>query len=176
MNLVFKKGRMEDLNEIEQVYERINDFLESNINYPGWIKGVYPTRENARDAILNRNLHVARYQQTIVGTVILNHQPECGYDLAEWNYESVDYSDVFVIHTLVVHPDYLKCGIGLDLMNYIEDYSRTVGMKALRLDVYESNLPAIRLYEKCGYQYVATVDLGLSQYGLDQFKLYERVL
>lgn len=49
-------------------------------------------------------------------------------------------------------------------------------MKAIRLDVYRRNEPAIRLYERCGFHYVDTVDLGLSEHGLDRFKLYERVL
>ncbi len=48
--------------------------------------------------------------------------------------------------------------------------------KSIRLDVYEGNIPAIRLYEKCGFEYVNTVDLGLGNYGLKWFKLYEKLL
>ena len=50
------------------------------------------------------------------------------------------------------------------------------GMKAVRLDVYENNLPAIRLYESCGFDYIDSVDLGYSQYGLDSYRLYQRLL
>ena len=49
-------------------------------------------------------------------------------------------------------------------------------MKAVRLDVYEKNIPAVRLYEKLGFHYVHTVDLGYSQYGLDRFRLYQYLL
>ena len=49
-------------------------------------------------------------------------------------------------------------------------------MKAIRLDVYEQNTPAIRLYEKNGFQYITTVDLGLGDYGLHKFHLYEKIL
>ena len=49
-------------------------------------------------------------------------------------------------------------------------------MKAVRLDVYEKNTPAVRLYEKLGFQYVDTVDLGYSEYGLDRFRLYQHLL
>ena len=34
-----------------------------------------------------------------------------------------------------------------------------------KLDVYEKNEPAIRLYQKCGFQYIDTVDLGYGKYG-----------
>jgi len=49
-------------------------------------------------------------------------------------------------------------------------------MKSIRLDVYEKNIPAILLYEKCGFEYIDTVDLELGNYGLDWFKLYEKVI
>lgn len=55
-------------------------------------------------------------------------------------------------------------------------YGKERGIKALRLDVYENNIPAIRLYEKCGYQYIDTVSLGLEDCGLDWFRLYEKRL
>jgi RimJ/RimL family protein N-acetyltransferase len=44
------------------------------------------------------------------------------------------------------------------------------------LDVYEGNIPAISLYEKYGFKYIDTVDLGLGNYGLDWFRLYEKLL
>jgi len=47
-------------------------------------------------------------------------------------------------------------------------------MKSVRLDVYEGNTAAIRAYEKCGYTYIDTVDIGLGCYGLHWFKLYEK--
>lgn len=49
-------------------------------------------------------------------------------------------------------------------------------IKAIRLDVSEKNYPAINLYQRCGCQYIAVVDLALSRYGLDSFKLNEKLL
>lgn len=49
--------------------------------------------------------------------------------------------------------------------------------KGMTLDAYESNMPAIRLYEKNGFNYVDTVDLGIVEtYGLKWFRLYEKVI
>lgn len=61
-------------------------------------------------------------------------------------------------------------------MQFIIDYSITNKMKAIRLDVYETNVPAIKLYENCGFKYIDTIDLGYSQYGLNYFKLYQKIL
>ncbi|MDF2881389.1 MAG: acetyltransferase [Clostridiaceae bacterium] len=62
------------------------------------------------------------------------------------------------------------------LMEFADEYSIKSKARSIRLDVYEKNIPAITLYEKCGFKYIDTVDLGLGNYGLDWFKLYEKIL
>lgn len=175
MDLVIEHGAYQDLDAIDRFYCDVNDALAAGINYPGWKKGIYPTRADAAGGIDNRTLFVARSGGEIVGSVILNHEAENGYADAPWRYKGDD-NLVFVIHTLAVHPRCCKCGIGVKLMEFAEHLARQAKMKAIRLDVYEKNLPAIQLYERCGYQYIATVDLGLGEHGLDWFKLYEKVL
>ncbi len=59
------------------------------------------------------------------------------------------------------------------LLDFALQYAKSAGIKSIRLDVYEKNAPAIALYEKKGYTYVGTADLGLSEYGLERFRLYE---
>jgi RimJ/RimL family protein N-acetyltransferase len=61
-------------------------------------------------------------------------------------------------------------------MDFAETYAIEQKMKTIRLDVSIRNAPAISLYEKCGYHYVGTVDLGLNIPGLVWFKLYELIL
>lgn len=175
MNLTFELGKINDIDEIEQLYNDVNDHLEKGVNYPGWKKDVYPIRQNAIDGVENGNLYIAKYNEKIVGSVILNHEPEPAYYKAEWEFES-DYSDVFVVHTFVVHPKFLKCGVGKALIDFSIEHSIKSQAKSIRLDVYEANIPAIGLYEKCGFKYIDTVDLGLGSYGLKWFKLYEKLL
>ena len=44
-------------------------FLAATTNYPGWIKGVYPVREDAVAGVNDETLYVARYDGRIVGSV-----------------------------------------------------------------------------------------------------------
>ena len=81
-----------------------------------------------------------------------------------------------MLYTFAVHPRFLRQGIGKQLMEFILGYAAREKIKAVRLDVYEKNTPAIRPYEQMGFQYVDTVDLGYGMYGLDRFRLYQRVL
>lgn len=175
MNISIDLGKEKDIDELEKLYNDLNDYLAAGINYPGWLKGVYPVRENAVKGVDEGYLYVARSNHEIVGSIILSHEPEDSYSQANWEIEA-DYSDIVVIHTFVVNPKYMKCGIGKKLMEFATRHSKEIKAKAIRLDVYEKNVPAIKLYEKYGYRYIDTVDLGYGEHGLDWFKLYEKVL
>lgn len=175
MNIIIELGNEKDIDELEKLYDDLNDYLAAGINYPGWLKGVYPIREDAVKGIEEGYLYVARYNDEIVGSIILNHEPEDAYNQADWEIEA-NYSDIVVIHTFTVHPKFMKNGIGQKLMEFATCHSKEIKAKAIRLDVYEKNVPAINLYEKHGYIYVDTVDLGYGKYGLNWFKLYEKVL
>jgi putative acetyltransferase len=57
------------------LYDVLNDYLWSTVNFPGWIKGIYPILENAVSGIKDKSLFIARCNGEITGSVILNHQP-----------------------------------------------------------------------------------------------------
>lgn len=175
MDIIIEPGACEDTDGLEQLYDELTGCLEKGVNYPGWLRGIYPTREDAVEGIRNHSLYVAKYNGKIIGSMVLNHCPENGYEGAGWQYDG-DYETIYVIHTLAVHPSFFKLGIGRQLMDFAESLGRKNKMKAIRLDVYENNTPAVKLYESCGYRYTATIDLGLGAHGLDWFKLYEKLL
>ena len=175
MKITIEPGSYKDIDELENLYNTLNDHLSNTINFPGWIKGIYPVRENAVSGIKDNSLFVARCNGRIAGSVILNHQPEDAYEGEKWKMQT-DYSRIFVIRTFAVHPSFLKKGIGKALLDYSIRLAQNSGIKSIRLDVYEKNFPAIALYEKYGFEFISTIDLGLGSYGLNGFKLYERVI
>lgn len=175
MELKIEKGTQKDIDELGRLYDELIDYLSEHVNYPGWIKGVYPTKDCAVEGVEEGSLFVARMEGRIAGTVILRHEPEPAYHTADWH-TALDYSDIFVVHTFAVHPDYLRKNVGRQMMEFVIETAIQADMKAVRLDVYEKNTPAIRLYESCGFEYIDTVDLGYGQYGLDWYKLYQKRL
>lgn len=134
--MIIELGNKADIDELEKLYDDLNDYLSKGINYPGWVKGVYPTRQDAAKGINNNNLYVARKDGKIIGSIILSHKPENAYYKAKWSFDS-DYTDVFVVYTFAVHPDFLKQGIGKELLNFSFEHCRKNGAKSIRLDVYE---------------------------------------
>ena len=47
MKFIIEPGTYADIDELEKLYNELNDYLAATINYPGWIKGIYPIREDA---------------------------------------------------------------------------------------------------------------------------------
>ena len=170
-----RKGPEKDIGKISALYDELNDYLASHTNYPGWRRGIYPTREDAVQGIAENSLFAAVVGGKIAGTFILRNRPEEGYAQADWG-NQLDYSEIFVLYTFAVHPRFLHQGIGKKMLEFIIAYAEQENRKAVRLDVYEKNTPAIHLYEQLGFQYVDTVDLGYGMYGLDHFRLYQRLL
>ena len=174
-DIQIRKAVEADLECIERLYEDACDYLETHRNYPGWKKGIYPARCDAEKGLMENALYVAQTGKRIVGTLMLKHEPEEGYKNGKW-LTADDYEHIYVVYTLAVHPGYLKCGVGTELLQFAEQAAREEECVSLRLDVVKDNVPAERLYQKCGYQFVGTVSLGYEAYGLPWYNLYEKLL
>lgn len=169
------RGTEQDVNDLESLYNDLNDYLAEGINFPGWLKDIYPTRQDAVEGVVENVLYVAKIDGEIVGTLVLKSSFPEAYKDGKWNVDAND-DEVLVIYTFAVHPNHLNKGIGKRLIEFATEYGKKNNYKALRLDVYENNKPAISLYEKEGFKYTNTVDLGFAKYGLDWFKLFEKAL
>ncbi|MBI3778538.1 MAG: GNAT family N-acetyltransferase [Gammaproteobacteria bacterium] len=78
------------------------------------------------------------------------------------------------LYSLVVHPDYLRRGIGRMLLAAAEAASVDHGCRELRLEVRPDNLPAIQLYRKAGY--VVTDKIGkFYEDGTDALRMSKRL-
>ena len=172
---IIEKGTPDNYNELEVLYDSLNDYLSETVNYPGWIKGIYPVRETAEVGIKEGALFVLKIKGVIAGSIILNHTPEEAYKGVRWNIE-VDDREVLVVRTLVTHPQFMHKGVALHLMEFAKKHAESLAVKAIRLDVSINNTPAIKLYERSGYKYIETVDLRLPYEHLKWFRLYELVL
>lgn len=170
--MVIKKADRSHIDELEVLYNELNDYLASTVNYPGWIKHIYPTRDTVITGVEEQSLFIAQIDSSIVGSIILNHTPEEAYNGVKW-LVPVEYKDVLVLRTLAVHPSFLKRNIASSLIKFAKQYAIREKVRSIRLDVSVENIPAITLYEKAGFRFVGTVDLGLPYEHLKWFRLYE---
>ena len=168
-------AKITDLDELERLFDELNACLEGVYYGPEWKKGIYPTRMDAKNAIEDKSLYVFKENERILGSISLNHVQEAAYSDVSWSIDPAD-SEILVIRLLTVHPDSRGRGVSSKLLEFAKNVAAFRGSKTIRLDVVNQNVPACMLYEKSGFTYVATVDLGLPYDKLKWFRLYEFIV
>ena len=166
MNWIIRKAQtMDDVESVSDIYDLILRQEEAGIVSFGWKRGVYPVLQTALQALDNDTLFVMYINDRVVASAIINqHQPE-GYSTADWQY-TADENKIGVLHTLVVHPDFLRQGLGKDFVAFFEAYCRDLGWDVVRLDTQVKNNRPFNLYPKLGYRLAGIKEVpfqGLSE-------------
>ena len=99
MKFVIESGTPADIDELEKLYDDLNDYLSATTNYPGWIKAfILFVKMRKSVGIENNTLFAAVYDGKIAGSIILDHHPDEAYNSVRWKIET-NYSHIFVIRT-----------------------------------------------------------------------------
>ena len=154
--MVIRKAKTSDLASHEQIYERIHDAEGSGAQTIGWIRGVYPTRATALDALKRDDLFVLEGEGSILGAAIINQLQVDVYYGAPWEIAAED-SEVCVLHTLVIDPAVSGRGYGRRFVRFYEEYAAQHGIYELRMDTNARNTAARAIYKKLGYREVGIV-------------------
>ena len=147
---MFRLGMRYDIPEIVKIYDKILELESEGKARTGWKKGVYPTEKTALDALAQEELFVMEQDGRILAAARINQEQEKEYAQCRWEYDVSD-SDIMVIHTLVVDPEFAGQGIGSSFIRFYEKYALECGCRYLRMDTNAINIPARALYKKLGY-------------------------
>lgn len=148
---MIRKAAQSDLSAVAAIYEKLHTEEEAGHITIGWIRGVYPTEDTARQALRRGDLFVQEDRGRLVGAAILNQIQVDAYYGGPWQYEAED-SEVMVLHTLVIDPDAAGKGYGKQFVAFYEDYAREHGCSVLRMDTNSRNARARAMYQKLGYR------------------------
>ena len=167
-----EKCRAADAAAVGAFYEKMVRWLDSHVNYPKWIDGVYPTAATAREHTAAGDQYVCFDGREIVAAFILNDDPQGNYQKGNWA-QPLSEGEYMVLHTLAVTPDRQGQGLGAKILRFCVEQTKAEGRKALRVDIVPGNTPAQKLYEKNGFRYAGTFDLERGIEGIPEFCLYE---
>ena len=156
MGIQIRKALASDLDAVAAIYDRVHDAQDSGQLTTGWIRGVYPTEDTARQALKRGDLFVQEDGGEIVGAAIINQTQVDAYYGGPWQYAAED-NEVMVLHTLVIDPAAKEQGCGQAFVKFYEDYARRSGSLCLRMDTNAKNENARRFYKKLGYSEVGIV-------------------
>ncbi len=80
----------------------------------------------------------------------------------------------FKIHKLYVHPAYQGKNMGRTLVSAVEKELKEVGAAIVELNVNRYN-PAVRFYERCGYQQAREEDIPMGEFWMNDFVMYKQI-
>lgn len=174
MEITVNKAIPADLPAVGALYGDVCDSLRGKPYNPGWRLDEFPALENARSYVRDGVMLLAYAGGRLAGSIALTDNPS-GEDGGEAFQDTLKEPGIWYIHVLAVHPEFQRMGVGARLLAAAEELARQSGVHALRLYVWEHNTPAVRAYEKAGFACIQQgVDIGLAEFGLERFSLYER--
>lgn len=151
MKITTRQATPGDLDAVCGIYDNMLAAEEAGKVRTGWMRGVYPTRKTAEDALGRGELFVLEADGKISGTGIINqHQLEAYRDI-DWQYPVADHR-VTVLHTFMIDPDAMARGLGGKFVEFYENYAIEHGAPYLRMDTNSINAAARQFYKKLGYK------------------------
>ena len=164
-----------DLPAVAAIYDAILTQEEAGPIYTNWQRGKYPTSETARQVLEAGTLYVGEENGVIWGAVNLNGIQLPEYDQIPWKIPA-EREQVGVIHTLVIHPAMGRQGYARTMVDFCEYESRRLGRTVIRLDTWEGNLPANRMYPSLGYSFAGATEFFFQGFIHEILNCYEKAL
>ncbi|WP_394751141.1 GNAT family N-acetyltransferase [Spongiimicrobium salis] len=91
----------------------------------------------------NAEVAVIMYKDQIVGS---------GYGLIKAAKPYLDHETYMYCGFMYTVPQYRGKGVNRIILSHLKDWALTKGINEIRLTVYVDNIPAIKAYEKVGFQ------------------------
>lgn len=166
MDIEYRLGRLDDLNEIINLVKNAIIFMEKNYIFQ-WDER-YPARGDFADDINQDSLYVGLSEGKIAVVFTLNQQSEEEYKNGKWLHPGREYC---ILHRFCVNCFFQNKGVGKQTMHFIESHLKAQNIQAVRLDVFSKNPYALRLYTHMGYSQV-----GYADWRKGRFYLMEKYL
>lgn len=153
---MIRKASTDDLRAVAGIYDEIHSREEQGLSSIGWIRGIYPTEETARNAIESGDLFVETVDGRVIGAAIINQKQVDVYSNGNWQHPAID-DEVMVLHTLVISPNESGKGYGRKFIEFYEQHALSNGCHYLRMDTNARNKAARAMYRKLGYTEIGIV-------------------
>ena len=142
----------QELEELLAFYELVADHMEKQ-GLQQWHWGRYPNEQMIREDIAKGDLYYMRMDGSLAAAVVLMTGQEPEYDPLHWTCGIRPG----IFHRLGVHPSMQGAGLGGLVLDDVMQILRRKGCDCVRCDTSETNVHALRLYEKLGFRRCGTM-------------------
>jgi RimJ/RimL family protein N-acetyltransferase len=152
----FRKTVEQDIDNIMNIIRQAQEFFKKS-NIDQW-QNNYPNKQTIKEDILNGYSYVLLKDENIVGTAAISFDGEKTYKNI-YNGKWLSHGEYAVIHRLAVDSDYKGSGISSEIIRNVEKMCLDKGVKSIKVDTHEQNLPMQKLLQKndftyCGFIYL----------------------
>lgn len=137
-----------------------------------WNIAIYPDEEDLKKHIEQQEMYLYWQGVELAAAMVLTDHETEEYRNITWKVQAADH-EVYFLQLLAVHPKFRGKHFSDQMMQFMIEAAHRNNKKALRLAVVKGNLPAERLYQKTGFQYIAEYTIHYELTGKVIFSLYE---
>ncbi len=145
MNLsevIIREARLEDLSELLKFEQQL---IKAERPFDPTIRPDPVNYYDLKALVLNEHIgvYVAEYGGKLVSS---------GYGRARKARNYLDHEEYAYLGFMYTLPEFRGKGINQMILSALQDWAKKMGLSELRLTVYEDNQPAVKAYEKAGFQ------------------------
>lgn len=163
----------EEFDKVWHFYDTVITEMKDSPFNPDWNMEYYPDGGYITSSLKNKQM-IGMTDDTgrLISCMVINHELEGDFDDSVWNVK-VSWEEVIAIHTFGVLPEYHSKGISRQMLDYVIEYAKSEGYKAIRLDVMPGNIPAEKLYIRYGFSFIGNFTEIWDDGTEEEFKVYE---
>lgn len=166
---MIRHAKISEIDNILEITGACAEFMVENDIYQ-WNE-YYPSRKAFQQDILREELYVKIVEGSIIGGVVISNLMDEEYAPIDW---LVKTGKNIYVHRLFVHPNHQGQGHAQSMMDFAENYARSMGFISVRLDTFSQNKRNQKFYETRGYKKLG--DIFLPKQSELPFHCYELVL
>ncbi|WP_171011339.1 GNAT family N-acetyltransferase [Haloimpatiens lingqiaonensis] len=131
----------------------------------------YPNEQVIKEDISSGYLFAAKFNDKIIGIVVLNHIEAKEYSDINW---TDSQGKIMVIHRMAVDIHWQRKGVAKALMCFSENFARNNKFTSIRTDTYIENEKMQSMFKNLGYKKVGQVFFNNGK--IKPFICFEKVL
>lgn len=170
----FRKAEKNDLESILGIGEDAKRRLKE-LGTSQWQKG-YPGREDWLLGINRGEAVIAEKDGVTAGVFCITVEPEDTYDSIKGTWLTGEKDAYITLHRMCVSGEYLRKGIGTEIIRYVTEKGKEKGLSSVRTDTHPLNTPMRNLLEKEGFSLCGSLILTYGPEKGDGREGYEKLI
>lgn len=161
-----------DLPAISAFYKKVCEELKVAPYSPEWAWPIYPNAQLLQQDVEENQILLGYKNQEIAAAGVIRRGEDPDYQGAPWQFPAPD-PKIAIIHLYAVGSAYRGQGVASEFLQTMMGQIKADGYQVIHLDAVKTNVPAVKLYAKNGFQFVVDRPVDLGAFGVHTLRIME---